>query len=104
MERAIRSVKCVVAVILHNGLSDLPAIKCRTPTDFELLSIFCEVEATVNCRPTTKFRTSIEDWRGLTTITWLIGNLHPKSPVKEFNKSDMYRPNFKCRIAVAEQF
>ena len=83
-----------MAAILHNGLSGLSALKCRIPSDFQLLSIFCKVKATVNCRPITKFSTSIEDWRALTPITLLTGNLHPDSPVKEFNKGDMYRQNW----------
>ena len=82
----------------------LSVLKSRTPNDFELLTIMCEVEATMNCRPITKLSSEIEDWRVLTPLSILTGNLHPDSPVCEFNKAEMYRSNYKFVIAVSEQF
>ena len=79
-------------------------MKGRTPSDFELLTIMCEVEATMNCRPITKLSNEVEDWRVLTPLSILSGNLHPDSPVHEFNKAEMYRSNYKFVIAVSEQF
>ena len=64
----------------------------------------CEVEATMNCRPITKLSNEVEDWRVLTPLSILSGNLHPDSPVHEFNKAEMYRSNYKFVIAVSEQF
>ena len=81
--RAIRSDKCVMGAVLHNGVSGMPAFKCSTFTDFKLLSIFCKVETITNCRPLTKFSTSNEDWRDLIPITLRIGNLHPDFSLKE---------------------
>lgn len=103
-ERAIRTVKNVMAAIIHNGITGLTALKSRTPSDFELLTIMCEVEATMNCRPITKLSNEVEDWRVLTPLSILTGNLHPDSPVHEFNKAEMYRSNYKLVIAVSEQF
>ena len=62
-ERAIRTVKNVMAAIIYNGITGLTALKGRTPSDFELLTIMCEVEATINCRPITKLSNEVEDWR-----------------------------------------
>ena len=103
-ERAIKSVKYVLAAILHNGLAGLPALKTRSPTDYEFMTIMCEVEGVLNCRPITKLNNCIEDWRALTPISLLTGNLCPDSPVREFNKSEMYRSNYKYVVAVSEQF
>ena len=103
-ERAIRTAKNVMAAIIYNGINGLTALKGRTPSDFELLTIMCEVEATINCRPITKLSNEVEDWRVLTPLSILSGNLHPDSPVHEFNKAEMYRSNYKFVIAVSEQF
>ena len=67
-ERAIRTVKNVMAAIIHNGITGLTALKGRTPSDFELLTIMCEVEATMNCRPITKLSNEVENWRVLTPL------------------------------------
>lgn len=40
----------------------------------------------------------------MTPLSILTGNLHPDSPVHEFNKAEMYRSNYKLVIAVSEQF
>ena len=103
-ERAIRTVKNVMAAIIYNGITGLTALKGRTPSDFELLIIMCEVEATMNCRPITKLSNEVEDWRVLTPLSILSGNLHPDSPVHEFNKAEIYHSNYKFVIAVFEQF
>ena len=58
-ERGIKSVKHVLSAILHNGLAGLPALSCRFPNDFELLTILCEVEAMINCRPITKLTNDV---------------------------------------------
>ena len=93
-----------MAAIIYNGINGLTALKGRTPSDFELLTIMCEVEATMNCRPITKLSNEVEDWRVLTPLSILSGNLHPDSPVHEFNNAEMYRSNYKFVIAVSEQF
>ena len=103
-KRGIKSVKFILAAILHNGLNGLPALKTRTPSDFELLSIMCEIEAALNCRPITKLNSSVEDWQALTPMSLLTGNLHPASPITEFMKCDMYRRSYKYVVAVSEQF
>ena len=103
-ERTIRTIKYVTAAILHNGLNNLPALKCRAPSDFELLSIMCENEAVLNCRPLTKLNSSVEDWRVLTPMSLHTGNLDPAAPVTEFIKADMYRRSYKYVVAVSEQF
>ena len=103
-ERAIRSLKAVFAAIIHNGLLAVPALKKRNPTEYELLTILCEVEAVMNCRPITKLTSELEDWRALTPMTILTGNLHPDIPSHDFSKGDQYRQNYKYVIAVAEQF
>ena len=103
-ERAIKSVKRVFASIIYNGLDGLSALKTRSPTEFEFITIMCEIEAILNCRPISKMSTDIEDWRVLMPISILTGNLHPDSPVHQFNKGDMYRSNYKYVCAVAEQF
>ena len=61
-EQAIQTVKYVMRAILYNGMAGLPALKTRVPTDFELLSILCEVEAVINCRPITKLTSDVADW------------------------------------------
>ena len=103
-ERAIRTVKNVFSCMLYNGLNGLPAMKTRSPNDFEFITILCEIEAILNCRPITKLSNNVEDWRVLSPISILTGNLHPDSPVHVFNKGDMYRSNYKYVNAVAEQF
>ena len=75
-ERAIRSVKYVFYAILNNGMTGLPALKTRYPTDFELLFIMSEIEVILNCRPITKLTSDIKDWRALTPMSELTGNLH----------------------------
>ena len=64
----------------------------------------CEIEAILNCRPISKMSNDIEDWRVLMPISILTGNLHPDSPVHQFNKGNLYRSNYKYVCAVAEQF
>ena len=103
-ERGIRSIKYVYAAMLHNGLIGVPALKSRHPTEYELLTIMCEIEAVLNCRPITKLSSDVEDWRALTPMAILTGNLHPDSPTHEFNKSDKFRCNYKYVVAVAEEF
>ena len=85
-------------------MAGLPALKTRTPTDFELFSILCEVEAILNCRPITKLTCDIDDWRALTPLSVLTGNLHPDSPIAECSKGDLYRQNYRYVVAVSEQF
>ena len=87
-ERAIRSLKAVFAAIIHNGLLAVPGLKKRNPTEYELLTILCEVEAVMNCRPITKLTSELEDWRALTPMTILTGNLHPDLPSHDFSKGD----------------
>ena len=84
-EIGVRSVKFIYAAMVHNGLIGVPAIKSRHPTEYELLTIMCEIEAILNCRPITKMTSDVEDWRALTPIAILTGNLHPNSPSREFN-------------------
>ena len=103
-ERAIRSTKSIFASILHNGLNGLPALKTCTPTEYEFLTILCEIEAILNCRPITKLSPDVEDWCALTPMSILTGNLHPNSPVYQFNKGDLYQSNYKFVIGDAEQF
>ena len=103
-ERAIRTVKNVMAAIIYNNITGLTTLKGRTPSDFELLTIMCEVEATMNCRPITKLSNEVEDWRVLTPLSILSGNLQPNSPVHESNKAEMYFNNYKFVIAVSKQF
>ena len=68
------------------------------------MTIMCEVEGVLNCRPITKLNNCIEDWRALTPISLLAGNICPDSPVREFNKSELHRSNYKYVVAVSEQF
>ena len=65
----IKSVKYVLAAILHNGLAGLPALKTRSHTDYEFITIMCEVEGVLNCRSITKLNNCIEDWRALKPIS-----------------------------------
>ena len=79
--RAIKSVKQILALMLYNGLNDLPALKSRIPTEFKFLTIMCEIEAILKSRPITKLSPDVEDWQVLTyPISILTGNLHPDSP------------------------
>ena len=103
-EQGIKSVKHILSAILCSGLAGLPALKCHFPNDFELLTILCEVEAMLNCRPITKFMNDVNDWHALMPLAILTGNLHPHSPVIEFNKGDMYHQNYNYVVAASEQF
>ena len=103
-ERCIRSVRHVMASIVHHGLIGVPALKHRTPSELELVSILIEVEAILNSRPITRISDDPNDWGVLTPQMLLTGVLDPKSPVHRFCKADEYRANWKFTQVVAEMF
>ena len=66
------------------------------------MTIMCEVERVLNCRPINKLNNCIEDWRALTPVSLLTGKLYLDSPAREFNKGELYRSNYKYVVAVSE--
>ena len=53
------------------------ALKTRLPNDYELLTIMCKIEATLNCRTITMLLSSnVEYWCALSPLSILIGYLH----------------------------
>ena len=79
-------------------------LKTRPSNDYELLTIMCEIEATLNCQPITMLSNNVEDWCVLSPLSILTSNLHSGSPEHEFNKSDLYMCNYKYVVAVSKQF
>ena len=103
-ERCIRSVRHIMASIVHHGLVGVPALKHRTPSELELISILTDVEAILNSRPITRMSDDPMDMGILTPQMLLTGVLDPKTPVHQFCKADSYRANWKFTQVVAEMF
>ena len=103
-ERMIRSVHHIMCAIIQKGIISIPALKAKSPSDFELSTILTEVESILNRRPITSLSDDPSDVQALTPHSILTGVLHPDSPVDIFNSAAQYRRNWQYTQIAAEQF
>ena len=103
-ERMIRSVHHIMCAIIQKGILSIPALKSKSPSDFELSTILIEVESILNRRPITSLSDDPLDVQALTPQSILTGVLHPDSPVDAFNSSTQYRLNWQYTQIAAHQF
>ena len=81
-ERLIRSIKRPLYAMLNN----------QTVTDFQLLTIFTEVESIVNSRPLTPTSDDVNDYSALTPNHFLLGRSNKNLPI-----SDNFETNITSR-------
>ena len=103
-ERIIRSVHHIMCAIIQKGILSIPALKAKSPSDFELSTILTEVESILNRRPITSLSDNPADVQALSPHSILTGVLHPDSPVDGFNSSSQYKLNWQYTQIAAEQF
>ena len=94
-ERLVRTVKRPLQVIL----------KDRTVTDFQLMTIFAEIEGLVNSRPLTPSSNNINDYEALTPNHFLIGRSSANVPFAVHYETDIHsRKRWKQVQHLTNQF
>ena len=72
-----------------NSKNSTIRLKNDSFTDFQLLTIFAEVESIVNSRPLTPASDDVNDYEPLTPNHFLVGRCNPNLPIGIFGKTDM---------------
>ena len=101
VERQIRTFKEVTEGVLGSDN------KKRTPSDFELMTLFREAEYIMNCRPLGKYGPDEDDVQALRPIDLITGFMEPSDdslPSDNTSIEDKFRRGHKYTLQLAEEW